>query len=211
MDLPAGLDFSSPHGIWLEWIAYKNRFMDYLSKTGQNEVDTQVNKLIKCLRIDLSWIEQYLNSFNQTQQGGSESVFTRTIGALDKYFHPPNNHQHHVVLLARRSQLKNENNHQYIVSVTGLALQCDEWDHETRSEMVRIRLLAGMRDQALSIELQRKTPCTAEMVIQAMRDNDSILIKALEKKNRQHSDDLSGISDLQLTPIQMVSYKKVWQ
>ena len=77
--------------------------------------------------------------------------------------------------------------------------------------MVRIRLLAGMRDQALSIELQRKTPCTAEMVIQAMRDNDSILIKALEKKNRQHSDDLSEISDLQLTPIQMVSYKKVWQ
>ena len=209
MDLPAGLDFSSPHGIWLEWIAYKNRFMDYLSKTGHNEVDTQVDKLIKCLRIDLSWIEQYLNSFNQTQQGGSESVFTRTIGALDKYFHPPNNHQHHSVLLAKRSQLKGETNHQYILSVNGLALQCDEWCEATRSEMVCARLLAGMRDQALSIELQRTSPCTAEMVIQSMRENDSILKEAKNIQNTQHSDDESAISASQLTPIQQVSSNKL--
>ena len=208
MDLPRGINLSSPQGTWLEWVAYKNCFMDYLTVTRQVEDETQMDKLIKCLGIDVTWIKQYLNSFKQKPQGGSESVFTGTIKALDKYFRPTKNHQHHSVLLAKRSQLKGETNHQYIVSVNGLALQCDEWDHETRSEMVRVRLLARMRDQALSIELQRKTPCTAEMVIQEMRENDSVLKEALEKKNRQHSDDWSGISDLQLTPIQMVSYKK---
>ena len=111
--------------------------------------------------------------------------------------------------MAKRSQLKGENNHQYIVSVNGLALQCDEWDDATRSEMVCVRPLAGMTDQALSIELQRITPCTAEMVIQSMRENDSILKEAKNIQNRQHSDDESEISASQLTPIQQVSSNKL--
>ena len=209
MDLPKGINLSSPQGTWLEWVAYKNRFMDYLTVTGQVEDETQIDKLIKCLGIDVTWIKQYLNSFEQTPQGGSESVFTGTIEALDKYFRPPNNHQHHSVLLAKRSQLKGETNHQYIVSVNGLALQCDEWCEATRSEMVCARLLAGMRDQALSIELQRTSPCTAEMVIQSMRENDSILKEAKNIQNWQHSDDESEISDSQLTPIQQVSSNKL--
>ena len=207
MDLPKGINLCSPQGTWLEWVAFKNRFMDYLSMTGQVEDETQVDKLINCLGIDVIWIKKYLNSFNQMPQG-SESVFTGTIEALDKYFRPPNNHQHHSVLLAKRSQLKGENNHQYIVSVNGLALQCDEWCEATRSEMVCARLLAGMRDQALSIELQRTSPCTAEMVIQSMRENDSILKEAKNIQNTKHSDDESEISDSQLTPIQQVSSNK---
>ena len=208
MDLPKGINLSSPQGTWLEWVAYKNRFMDYLTVTGQVEDETQIDKLIKCLGIDVTWIKQYLNIFEQTPQGGSESVFTGTIEALDKYFCPPNNHQHHSVLLAKRSQLKGETNHQYILSVNGLALQCDEWCEATRSEMVCARLLAGMTDQALSIELQRMTPCTAEMVIQSMRENDWILKDAQEQQNRRHSDGGSEMSDLQLTPIQRVSFNK---
>ena len=208
MDLPKGINLSSPQGTWLEWVAYKNRFMDYLTMTGQIEDGTQIDKLIKCLGIDVTWIKQYLNSFEQMTQGGSESVFTRTIEALDKYFRPPNNHQHHSVLLAKRSQLKGETNHQYIVSVNGLALQCDEWCEATRSEMVCARLLAGMRDQALSIELQRNSPCTAVMVIQSMRENDSVLKEAKNIQNTQHSDDESEIFDSQLTPIQQVSSYK---
>ena len=208
MDFLKGLDLSSPQGTWLEWIAYKDRFMDYLSKTGLNDDEMQVDRLIKCLKVDVTWIEPYLNSLKQTPQDGSESVFTRTIRALDKYFCPPNNHQHHSVLLAKRSQLKGETNHQYIVSVNGLALQCDEWDDATRSEMVCARLLAGMRDQALSIELQRMTPCTDEIVIEAMRENDCILKDVREKQNRQHSDGGSRTSDIQLTPIQRVSLKR---
>ena len=63
MDLPRGINLSSPRGTWLEWVAYKNRFMDYLTVTGQVEDETQIDKLIKCLGINVTWIKQYLNSF----------------------------------------------------------------------------------------------------------------------------------------------------
>ena len=80
---------------------------------------------------------------------------------------------------------------------------------QQENEMVCARLLAGMRDQALSIELQRISPCTAEMVIQSMRENDSVLKEAKNIQNSQHSDDESEISDSQLTPIQQVSSNKL--
>lgn len=191
MDTPDEMDLSSAKGYWLEWLDFKDRFLSYHIDSGLSEKSAkeQVDVLFSCMGRGAQSLQSYVSEHTQISQGTSgntqHSSLENTIGALDEYFKPKDNHLHHAILLSRRTQLQGENNHQYIHAVYGLALRCDRWDECKRNEMILIQLLAGMRDQTFSIELQQDRTLTVKQTIHRMRTKDEVIADKVPDNTEQ--------------------------
>ena len=210
-----GLDLKSPKGHWDEWDTFKTRFLDYRFQTGfkNKSVEEQVETLINCMDVDSERIKSYLHKQDQSQLDHNiapVNAFDRTLHYLDHYFSPINNHLYHSVVLSKRCQQNGESNHHYITCVEDLAARCFKWDKTMRDEMIRLRLLAGMSDQTLSVEIQHMEDCSIELVKEYMRQNDTletkhkINTKMQQMNDSNHSTDGDPLHSEFLTPLQQV-------
>ena len=210
-----GLDLESPKGHWDEWDTFKTRFLDYRFQTGleNKSVEEQVETLINCMDVDSERITSYLHKQRQLQpdlNNAHGDVFGRTLCDLDAYFSPINNHLYHSVVLSKRCQQSGESNHHYIKCVEELATKCLRWDKTMRDKMIRLRLLAGMSDQTLSVEIQHMEDCSIELVKEYMRQNDTletkhkINTKMQQMNDSNHSTDGDPLHSEFLTPLQQV-------
>ena len=64
-----------------------------------------------------------------------------------------------------------------------------------RDEMIRLRLLAGMSDQTLSVELQHMEDCSVELVKDYMRESDTLGTKHRKMTKIQQMNDSNHSTD----------------
>ena len=195
-----GLDLKSPKGHWDEWDTFKTRFLDYRSQTGleNKSVEEQVETLINCMDVDSERIKSNLHKQDQSQLDHNiapVNAFDSTLYYLDHYFSPIDNHLYHSVVLSKRCQQSGESNHHYIMCVEDLVARCFKWDKTMRDEMIRLRLLAGMSDQTLSVELQHMEDCSIEVVKKYMRENDTLGTKHRKNTKIQQMNDSNHSTD----------------
>jgi hypothetical protein len=179
---PSEMDFSNSQKSWPEW---KRRFLRYRSASGLDEkaAQRQVDTLIYMMGEEAETIYEQLtvrvpraadpgNNIDAEDDDGT--LFDRTVEAFDAYFVPRDNHLHYAVMLGSRSQLPGETNEQFIRNLHELAAKCTNWNQEHRNDMLRTRLLAGMRDKELSRELQLNADITLNQIKQQLRTKEII-------------------------------------
>lgn len=183
LEIPKGLDFSNTQKAWPE---YKRRFLRYRSASGLSEkpAQQQVDMLIYCMGEEAESIIPHLQvrppqeadeDNNIPAEDADETLFDRTVEAFDTYFNPRDNHLHYAVLFGSRMQAPEESNDQFIRSLHEMAAKCTGWDQNHRDDMIRTRILAGMRDKDLSRELQLNANITLQQIQQQLRTKEIIL------------------------------------
>ena len=102
------------------------------------------------------------------------TLYARTIEALSAYFNPRDNHLHYAVLFGSRVQKSDETNEHFIRDLHDMVAKCSGWDQAHKNDMLRIRLLAGMKDKELSRQLQVDSNITLEQIKKQLRTTEII-------------------------------------
>ena len=171
---PSRLDFSDAQRGWPE---YKRRFERYRSASGLSDksAQRQVDMLIYCMGEEAEEIANQITVRAPTADEDADgTLFKRTVEAFDSYFNPRDNHLHYAVLLGSRVQQADETNEQFIRVLHEMVSKCTGWDEDHRKDMLKTRLLAGMRDKEMSRELQLKADVTLDYIKQQMRMKEVI-------------------------------------
>ncbi|XP_067940192.1 uncharacterized protein [Watersipora subatra] len=179
---PAELDFSSSQKAWPDW---RKRFERYRSASGlcERSAQRQVDTLIFAMGEEAEAIADQIQirppreadeAAGIEAENAEETLYLRTLEGFDNYFNPRSNHLHYAVLFGSRLQLAGETNEQFIRNLHELASKCS-WNDDQRNDMMRTRLLAGMRDKALARDLQINPDVTLEEIKQQLRTKEIIL------------------------------------
>ena len=163
---PAEFDFTRPE-LWPEW---KERYQRYhrLSKTDKESEEYQIDSLLYTMG-DVSEKIMKLVAENKREK------YADVIGEMDKYFQPKSNVAHSIVKFNSRQQMSTESNEAYIRELNSLSERCGFGDQKDSNMMYR--LLTGMKDKELSLDLQQlpDTDLTLSTVISRMRAKEDIV------------------------------------
>ena len=142
---PAPFNFKRPD----DWLKWKKRFQQYRSAsglTGQPEA-SQIDTLLYCLGEEA---DDVLTSTGISDD--EKKVYDQVVGKFDAYFKVRTN-----VILERekfnkRNQLEGETAETYITVLNRLVESCDYGT--LKKELLRDRIVAGIRDQKLAEQVQ---------------------------------------------------------
>ena len=145
LEPPESFDFSKPDG----WNRWKRRFEQFRVASGlANEDDAkQVSTLLYCLG---EGAEDTLSSTNISKK--DRESYGAVVKKLDDYFGVRRNIIFERARFNRRDQLEGETADEYIATLFGLAENCEYGG--LKDELVRDRLVVGIRDETLSRQLQ---------------------------------------------------------
>ena len=126
-----------------------------------------MNTLLYCLGEEA---EDLLRSTNITED--ERKVYLTVLGKFDGFFQVRKNIIFERAKLNRRCQLAGETADQFIASLYNLAENCNYGD--LKGEMIRDRLVVGIRDMALSEKLQLDADLTLERAKTAVRQREAV-------------------------------------
>lgn len=173
---PGSLDFSNSQENWNDWI---KRFQRYRQASGLNEksaqrqVDTMVYVMGEEAEKVYAQLEIETPTAEQVAANGDE-LYDRTVAAFKNYFNPTSNTLHYQILLSGCEQRREQTNEEFIRELYELASKCG-LEKEQEKNMIKMRLLAGMKDKALSRELQLDDKVSVETIKTKMRAKETIL------------------------------------
>ena len=127
----------------------------------------QVNTLLYCIGEEK---ESVLTSTNTTED--ERKVYQTVLDKFDSFFKVRRNVIYERIRFNRRNQLENETAEQYIMELYRLAESCDYG--ALRNEMIRDRLVVGIRDAALSQQLQLDAELTLEKAKKRIRQKEAV-------------------------------------
>ena len=107
-------------------------------------------------------IYSHLTIATPTQQetdANTMALFNKTVKAFEDYFNPRNNYLHYFILLSNQIQGSQKTNEEYIRAIYAMSSKCG-FTTEENTKIIEMRLLADMKDKALSRELQVDTNIT---------------------------------------------------
>ena len=162
---PAAFPFDTPD----QWPKWKRRFEQYrvaagLSKESQ---ERQVNTLLYCLGEEA---EDILASTNISDDDRKQ--YDAVLSKFDSFFRIRKNVIIERAKFNRRSQLAEEPAEQFIASLYNLAADCNFGD--LKDELIRDRIVVGIRDAALSERLQMDPELTLEKAKTLVRQREAI-------------------------------------
>ena len=162
---PDPFDFRNPD----EWPRWKRRFKQFHEASGLSgeSAGKQVSTFLYCLGEEA---ESILASTNATAE--DRSSFNRTISKFDEYFKVRKNVIYERARFNRRNQLSGETADQYIVALYKLSEHCEYG--EMTEELIRDRLVVGIRDSALSERLQMDATLTLDAAKKAVRQKEAV-------------------------------------
>ena len=128
-----------------DWPRWKSRFQQFREASGLPDASAgkQVSTLLYCLGEEA---EAVLSSTNPTEDDRKD--YARVVGKFDEYFKVRKNVIYERARFNKRNQQSGESAKQYIMALYKLAENCDYGD--LKEEMIRDRLVVGIRDTALS-------------------------------------------------------------
>ena len=162
---PDRFNFRNPD----DWPRWRRRFQQFHKASGLSDESAakQISTLLYCLGEEA---ESVLASTNAT--GEDHADFDRTIGKFDDYFKVRKNIIYERARFNRRNQQSGETAEHYIVGLYKLAEHCDYSD--MTEELIRDRLVVGIRDRALSEKLQIDSGLTLEAAKKAIRQREAV-------------------------------------
>ena len=162
---PSPFDFKTPD----DWPRWKRRFEQFRVASGlsQDGVSKQVNTLLYCLGEEA---EDVLASTNPSQE--ETRAYDAVMLKFDSFFKIRKNVIFERARFNCRKQLEGESAEQYITHLYHLAENCDY--RELKSEMIRDRLVVGIKDSALSESLQIDADLTLEKAKKRIRQREAV-------------------------------------
>ena len=165
LEPPAPFNFRTPD----DWPRWRRRFEQFRVASGLVNDDSikQVNTLLYCLGEEA---EGVLTSTNVTPE--ERRVYDTVLEKLDGFFKVRRNVIFERARFNRRNQLEGETAEQYIMELYRLAESCNYGD--LKDEMIRDRLVVGIRDAALSQQLQLDPELTLEKAKKKIRQREAV-------------------------------------
>ena len=165
LEPPEQFDFRKPD----DWPRWKRRFGQYRVASGLESSSElqQVSTLLYCIGEEA---ESVLISTDATADDRKE--YKKTIAKFDEFFSVRRNVIYERARFNRRSQLQSETAEEYIVELYRLAETCNYGD--LKDEMIRDRLVVGIRDVSLSQQLQIDAGLTLEKAKTKIRQREAV-------------------------------------
>ena len=165
IDPPKPFNFSDPD----DWPRWKKRFLQFRDASNLSAAaePRQVSTLLYCLGEDA---DDVLTSTNATQD--ERKKFDDVLAKFDAFFRVRQNVIFERAKFNKRVQLAGESAEQFITSLYHLAETCNY--QGLKEEMIRDRLVVGIRDQHLSQQLQMDPDLTLEKAKIRIRQKEAI-------------------------------------
>ena len=162
---PEPFDFKKPD----EWPRWSKRFEQFRVASGLNSEDEtrQVCTLLYCLGAEA---EDVLRSTNISDD--NRKKYNKVHEAFEAFFQVRKNVIFERARFNRRNQLEGETAEQFIAVLYNLAETCNYG--ELKGEMIRDRLVVGIRNSALSEHLQLDATLTLEKAKTAIRQKEAV-------------------------------------
>ena len=145
------------------------------SGLAKEDPSKQINTLLYCLG-DTS--EDVLLSTNATEE--ERKVYATVLSKFDSFFKVRKNIIYERARFNRRNQKEGESADEYIMELYKLVKDCEYGTFE--SEMIRDRLVVGIKDGPLSEKLQSDSNLTLEKAKQEIRQREAIQSQQQELK-----------------------------
>lgn len=162
---PEAFTFSKPQE-WEKWIRRFERFR-LASNLNLSSEANQVNTLIYCMGDEADDILRGLNLTNARRQ-----QYKPVKDAFDKYFVPKKNVIYERAKFNRRVQSGTETVDSFITALYALAQNCDYGP--LNEELIRDRLVVGLRDTALSEKMQLDKDLTLQKAVTMARQSEAV-------------------------------------
>lgn len=162
---PESFNFAKPD----EWPRWKRRFEQFQNASGLAGEDElrQVSTLLYCLG---EAADDVLTSTNISDEDRQQ--YTPVMTKFDEFFKVRRNVIFERARFNRRNQLEGESAEEYITALYSLVETCDYG--ELREELLRDRLVVGIRDAALSERLQMDVDLTLEKAKKIVRQKEAV-------------------------------------
>ena len=162
---PSPFNFKEPD-TWPEW---KRRLEQFRLASGLNEAsgEKQVGTLLYCMGEDA---EETLTSTNISAESRKE--YGEVVKQFDDLFRVRKNVIFERARFNQRTQLPGESAEQFITVLYDLADSCEYGG--LKEEMIRDRIVAGIRDKTLSERLQLDAKLTLESAKTSVRQREAI-------------------------------------
>ena len=187
LQTPAPFPFNSPD----EWPKWKKRFEQYRIASGlaKEDDERQVSTLLYCLGEEA---DDVLTSTNIT--GDSRKKFADVLEKFNEFFKVRKNVIFERARFNQRCQGETETAEQFITSLYNLATDCEFG--ELKEQLIRDRIVVGIRDSSLSTKLQMDPNLTLENAKRLVRQQEAV-------RGQQ-----AILSKPELTPIQTFSSRR---
>ena len=186
---PNPFDFKCPD----EWPKWKRRFEQYFHASGlaaSKDGARQVSTLLYCLGEDA---DDVLSATNISTE--ERAKYQEVMAKLDAYFKVRKNVIFERARFNRRNQLPEETAEEYITVLFRLVDSCDYGN--LKDEMLRDRLVVGIRDEGLSQRLQMDSELTLAKAMKLVRQSEAVKKHSSQLKdhpNAQPSVDLAAMN-----------------
>ena len=176
---PSPFDFKTPD----EWPRWKRRFEQFRLASGlaSESDDRQVSTLLYCMGEEA---EDILASTNIAE--ADRRKYSAVIKQYDDFFQVRKNVIFERARFNRRCQAVGESVEQFITSLYTLAENCDYGD--LKDQMIRDRIVVGIRDQAQSERLQMDAGLTLEKAKTLVRQREAVHEQQILLKHGQKDD-----------------------
>ena len=170
---PAPFNFRNPD----DWQRWRRRFENFRVASGlaTSAAAQQVSTLLYCLGEEA---ETVLASTGLTD--AEREVYATVLGKFDGYFKVRLNVIFERARFNRRSQQEGESAEKYITELYTLADNCNYGD--LRDEMIRDRLVVGIKNAALSQQLQLDAELTLDKAKTKIRQREAVVEQQKELK-----------------------------
>ena len=165
LQTPAPFSFRHPD----EWPKWKRRFEQFRSASGlsSEEQERQVSTLLYTMGEEA---DDILTSTNITQE--HRKIYDRVVAKFDAFFQVRKNVIFERARFNRRSQNNDESVEQFITNLYQLAENCAYG--EMKEEMIRDRIVVGIRDTGLSQRLRLDATLTLETAKKMVRQREAV-------------------------------------
>ena len=165
LEPPSQFSFKTPD----QWSKWKRRFDQYRLASGlSGESDErQVSALLYCMGEDA---EDTLTSTNISED--DRKSYAAVLTKFDAFFQARRNTIFERARFNWRSQSEGESVEQFITSLYSLAENCDF--AAMKEEMIRDRIVVGIRDSALSERMQIDADLTLEKAKKMVRQREAV-------------------------------------
>ena len=169
---PKAFNFSTPEN----WPTWKRRFERYRSscQLDRESGARQISTLLYCLGEEADEVLASIHSAEVNDQGGEaqEETYQQVMDKFEMFFSVRKNIIFERARFNRHSQASGETAEQCIISLYKLAEDCNYG--ELKPEMIRDRLVVGIRDTNLSERLQLDPQLTLEKAKKAIRQREAV-------------------------------------
>ena len=162
---PEKFDFKKPD----EWLKWKRRFAQFLSASGldKEEETRQVSTLLYCLGDEA---HDVLSSTKITDE--DRKTYSKVMEKFDAYFDVRKNVIFERARFNKRNQLEGETAEEYVTALYGLIESCEYGT--MKDELLRDRLVVGIRDSTVSQKLQMNAKLTLEEAKKEIRQREAV-------------------------------------